>query len=42
MPRSRRRTSVRRTSIPRVAAGFNGMLAKLNAASAKLAKARKR
>ena len=42
MTRTRRRTSVRRTSIPRVAQGFSGLLSKLSAASAKLDRARKR
>lgn len=42
MTRSRRRTSVRRTTVPRVASGFSGLLAKLGAASAKLSKSRRR
>jgi len=42
MPRTRKRTSVRRTSIPRVASGFSGLLSKLSAASLRLNKSRKR
>ena len=42
MTRTRRRTSIRRTSVPRVAKGFSGLLAKLNAASTTLNKARVR
>jgi hypothetical protein len=42
MTRMRRRTSIRRTSIPRVTKGYNGLLAKLNIASAALTKARRR
>ena len=40
--RSSRRSSVRRTSIPRVAKGYNGLLAKLSAASFTLKKTRRR
>jgi hypothetical protein len=42
MTRTRKRTSVRRTSVPRVAKGFTGMLAKLSAASSQLSKSRRR
>jgi hypothetical protein len=42
MTRTRRRTSVRRTSVPRVAKGFSGLLAKLSAASLTLNKSRPR
>ncbi len=42
MTRTRKRTSVRRTSVPRVAKGFTGMLAKLTAASSQLSKSRRR
>jgi hypothetical protein len=37
-----KRTSVRRTSVPRVAKGFSGLLAKLSAASTQLSKSRRR
>ncbi|HEY7120117.1 MAG TPA: hypothetical protein VH475_26250 [Tepidisphaeraceae bacterium] len=40
--RNSRRTSVRRTSVPRVARGYSGLLAKLSAASSSLEKARRR
>ena len=40
--RTRKRTSVRRTSVPRVAKGFSGLLAKLSLASSTLEKSRKR
>ena len=39
---TRRRTAVRRTSVPRVAWGFSGLLSKLSKAGAKLNKARRR
>ena len=42
MTKTRRRTAVRRTSLPRVAWGYSGLLSKLNKASAKLNKARRR
>jgi hypothetical protein len=43
MPRTRKRTSaVRRTSVPRVASGFSGLLSKLSSASTRLNKARPR
>ena len=42
MTRTRRRTAVRRTSVPRVTSGFSGLLSKLNSASARLNKARRR
>jgi hypothetical protein len=42
MTRTRRRTSVRRTSVPRVAKGFSGLLAKLSVASLVLNKSRPR
>jgi hypothetical protein len=42
MTKTRRRSAVRRTSIPRVSRGYSGLLAKLNAASSKLSKARGR
>lgn len=42
MTRVRKRTSVRRTSVPRVAQGFSGLLAKLSSASVKLNKSRPR
>ena len=42
MTRTRKRTSVRRTSIPRLAKGYNGLLTKLSLASLKLEKARGR
>ena len=42
MTRTRKRTSVRRTSVPRVAKGFSGLLAKLSSASTRLNKARPR
>lgn len=42
MTRPRKRTSVRRTSVPRVSAGFSGLLAKLSAASVRLNKAKPR
>jgi hypothetical protein len=42
MPRTRKRTSVRRTSVPRVAQGFSGLLSKLSSASTRLNKARPR
>ena len=42
MTRTRKRTSVRRTSVPRVAKGFSGLLAKLSLASSALEKSRKR
>jgi hypothetical protein len=38
----RRRTVRRRTSIPRIAWGYSGLLWKLGAADSKLKKARKR
>jgi hypothetical protein len=41
MRKNSRRTSVRRTSVPRVAKGYSGLLAKLSAASSTLAKARR-
>ena len=41
MTRTRKRISaVRRTSVPRIARGYSGLLAKLNAASAELKRAR--
>jgi hypothetical protein len=42
MTRTRKRTSVRRTSVPRVTKGFAGLLAKLTAASGSLERSRKR
>jgi hypothetical protein len=42
MTRTRKRTSIRRTSVPRVARGYSGLLAKLSAASTTLNKARPR
>jgi hypothetical protein len=42
MTRTRKRTSIRRTSVPRVAKGFSGLLAKLDAASTTLKKSRAR
>jgi hypothetical protein len=42
MTRTRKRTTVRRTSVPRVAKGFSGLLAKLDSASTRLKKARPR
>ena len=43
MTRTRkRRTSVRRTSVPRVAQGYSGLLSKLTLASIRLNKARAR
>jgi hypothetical protein len=42
MTRTRKRTSVRRTSVPRVAKGFSGLLTKLSSASARLDKVRRR
>ena len=40
MTRSRKRTSVRRTSVPRVASGYAGLLSKLSAATLRLNKSR--
>ncbi len=40
MTRSRKRTSVRRTSVPRVARGYSGLLSKLSAASLRLSNSR--
>ena len=42
MTRPRKRTSVRRTSVPRVATGFSGLMAKRSLASSALEKSRKR
>ncbi len=43
MTRTRkRRTSVRRTSVPRVAQGYSGLLSKLSSASIRLNKSRPR
>ncbi len=42
MTRTRKRTSMRRTSVPRVAKGYSTLLAKLSAASTTLSKARTR
>jgi hypothetical protein len=42
MTRTRKRTSVRRTSVPRISKGFSGLLAKLSAASNTLERSRKR
>ena len=42
MTRTRRRTSVRRTSVPRITKGYAGLLAKLTTASTTLTRSRKR
>ena len=42
MTRMRRRTVVRRTCLPKVAAGYSSLLVKLSTASALLKKSRKR